>query len=385
MIDLGYLCENIAHLSGLPVRIYSGGKLINRSASVDFGPDPAELVLTELSGQDGSIGFTESLGLFFGQIRQIGRKHRIIIGPAFSVRPGKDLRLQHLRELNTGNNRLQEYEFYLDSIPTFPIESFLQILCLVNYFLNNEKKSISDLITPGALPAAEPAEGGDDGQIHNTYTLEKELLSCITGGRTAALKALLAGPPTGRAGIIAYDELRQKKNTFICSATIASRAAIAGGLPYETAFTLSDQYIRQAERLFDYNAITRLNMDMLMTYARRVEALKTNNSQSRLIKSVVRYVNGNLGQRITLEDIASHTGLSRTYLCEIFRAETGSSLNQYIRRQKIDEACRLLSTTDQTIGSISESLGFSSQSYFQNVFKKTTGKTPEQYRCEPNH
>jgi len=56
------------------------------------------------------------------------------------------------------------------------------------------------------------------------------------------------------------------------------------------------------------------------------------------------------------------------------------TVNTFITERKIDEAKRLLETSNQTVSQISAFLGFSSQSYFQNVFKKSTGMTPAKYR-----
>lgn len=56
------------------------------------------------------------------------------------------------------------------------------------------------------------------------------------------------------------------------------------------------------------------------------------------------------------------------------------TLSQYIQEQKIEKAKSLLKTTDRSILEIATYLGFSSQGYFQNVFKKLTGMTPKEYR-----
>ena len=77
---------------------------------------------------------------------------------------------------------------------------------------------------------------------------------------------------------------------------------------------------------------------------------------------------------------ADHLGLNRSYLSSQFKKETGINLNDFINLMKIDEATRLLVTTDRSVADIASLLAFSSQSYFQSVFKKHTGMTPLQYR-----
>lgn len=56
------------------------------------------------------------------------------------------------------------------------------------------------------------------------------------------------------------------------------------------------------------------------------------------------------------------------------------TLTQYILQEKVFEAQRLLRFTDQSLSELAALLAFSSQSHFQNVFKKQTGETPAQYR-----
>lgn len=56
------------------------------------------------------------------------------------------------------------------------------------------------------------------------------------------------------------------------------------------------------------------------------------------------------------------------------------TVNAYATGLKIKEAQRLLLTTAKPLSEIAQYLGFSSQSYFQNVFKRCTGVTPGEYR-----
>ena len=55
---------------------------------------------------------------------------------------------------------------------------------------------------------------------------------------------------------------------------------------------------------------------------------------------------------------------------------------EYINKKKIEEAERLLRFSDKSLIAIATYLSFSSQSHFQNTFKKVTGKTPTQYQRE---
>ena len=63
-----------------------------------------------------------------------------------------------------------------------------------------------------------------------------------------------------------------------------------------------------------------------------------------------------------------------------FKKELGFNISSYIMRRKLEEAKSLLTYSDKTVSEISEYLCFSSQSYFQNVFKAKYGMTPKKFR-----
>ena len=101
---------------------------------------------------------------------------------------------------------------------------------------------------------------------------------------------------------------------------------------------------------------------------------------SKLEADVYNYVSLHLAEHITTEAIAKSLFLSRGYLSTRFKEETGQSLSDYIREQKLTEAERLLDLPVYSLAEISEMLGYSSQGHFSNAFKKLTGITPLEYR-----
>ena len=87
-----------------------------------------------------------------------------------------------------------------------------------------------------------------------------------------------------------------------------------------------------------------------------------------------------LNEPLTSRDVIEHSSLSKSALSRQFHKETGYTIGEYITKCKIDEARSLLKYTERTIADISNYLGYSSQPYFHNVFRKVTGKTPLEYR-----
>ena len=83
---------------------------------------------------------------------------------------------------------------------------------------------------------------------------------------------------------------------------------------------------------------------------------------------------------ITVEDVANDVHRSTSYVMKRFRAELDTHVTAYITKCKLEEAQTLLIYSDKTLAEISHDLCFSTQSYFQNLFKKQFGITPAQFR-----
>ena len=123
-----------------------------------------------------------------------------------------------------------------------------------------------------------------------------------------------------------------------------------------------------------------LHLNMVLDYTDRVQRLKSSGMQSKFIRSINDYLEEHLMDGIRVQDIAEHMQMTRNHLTTRFKTETGLTLSEYITRKKIEEAKQLLKSSDRSLVEISNYLGFSSQSHFQNTFKRITQMTPRQYR-----
>ncbi len=384
MIDYEYMALSLANLSSIPVRLYRNGKFSGLFHSSKFKPDLAILEEPNIFQNTVSVSYyiTEEF-LFYGLFRLKNEDVAMVLGPVAQLGVDRARAGRILLSIGESPARAAELQNYLRSIPSYPLRNFLQILCTFSYFLNGEKLSVGDILTeeldfPQVELPPNPAEEAPTG--HNTYDLEQMLLSYIEHGRPDEMEKLFQMPATGRAGTMAQDTIRQQKNLLIVTATLSSRAAIRGGMDPEAAFALSDLYIQKAELLSSYEALSRLSIEMTMDYAKRVAALHCGDTNRKLIRDARQYILSHIYQRITTEQLAAALVKNRTYLCACFKEETGATVNDYITQIKMDEAKRLLRVTNKPLRSIAEQLGYSTQSYFQNVFKKATGVTPLEYR-----
>ena len=100
------------------------------------------------------------------------------------------------------------------------------------------------------------------------------------------------------------------------------------------------------------------------------------------IPKAMKFINQNYDQSITLPQVAGHVHLAPTYFSALFKKETGKTFSQVLTDVRLANACHLLRNTDRSITDIATMSGFSSQSYFIRVFRRSRGKTPRQYRME---
>lgn len=105
-----------------------------------------------------------------------------------------------------------------------------------------------------------------------------------------------------------------------------------------------------------------------------------NTGPSIAIRKAISYINDNFADRIALQDVAGHTCLSPNYLSQLFKQETGKSFLEYLTHCRVEAAKKLLVQSNLTISEIAFKLGYDMPSYFSEVFKKSEGLTPSQYR-----
>lgn len=104
------------------------------------------------------------------------------------------------------------------------------------------------------------------------------------------------------------------------------------------------------------------------------------NNERKYINDATGYITVNYHRNITINDIAEHVGLNRSYFSKLFRKCTGYSPNDYLQQYRIEMAIHLLETSDESVKVIADKTGFSYVHYFSKIIKESTGKTPTQYR-----
>lgn len=98
------------------------------------------------------------------------------------------------------------------------------------------------------------------------------------------------------------------------------------------------------------------------------------------VHEVALYLQQHLSDNVSLEELAGRFFMSRSYLTRSFRNVTGFSVVEYMNYIRIQRAQQLLKESERSITDIAAHCGFGNITYFEKVFKQTTGQTPLQYR-----
>ena len=115
-------------------------------------------------------------------------------------------------------------------------------------------------------------------------------------------------------------------------------------------------------------------------FTHRVRLAKEAGGISPQIQRCLDYISFHRQQKISVSDLAEQAGYAENYLIVKFKAETGKTISEYIRTEKMEYAKSLLKSTDDPISEIAERLGFATQSHFGKRFRDYTGCSPSEYR-----
>lgn len=98
------------------------------------------------------------------------------------------------------------------------------------------------------------------------------------------------------------------------------------------------------------------------------------------LKVLFDYLDENYNQNITLESVSDMLGFNKTYFSRMFKNLTGHNFSEHLTQIRLNKAIQLLSSYEMNIAEISDAIGFSSPTYFNEVFKKYYKCTPAEFR-----
>jgi AraC-like DNA-binding protein len=399
--DLSHLCKLIQESCQLPVFYTQNNQPSAEAAAVasiplsPLLPGLEELVqsLLTLETVYPMIRTTN----FWEQFIIIPVKHSgvnnafIVIGPSIQELPSEEHVSKQLCDYQISYREKPAWSAYWKSLQRVNRMRLLHICVMANLLVNQETLEITDVLQYG-FKYAQPRDFKNEVELtisahreslilHQSIEEEKKFFHLIRIGDTAGLMIKLAEFPQDGVGVLSKRSyIRSSKNLAICGIALGMRAAIEGGLYEEQAYMLSDLYIQQIEELHDVQTVEAAMAGALLDFAERVGQSRSH-VLSKPVRACREYIYTHLYEDITVDKLAELSGLNSSYLMHLFKKETGQTLTGYIKKERIEEAKKLLQMTGDTISSIGSRLGFYDQAHFIKVFKKYAGTTPKHYRA----
>lgn len=305
-----------------------------------------------------------------------------LIGPFFG---GRDTHLVLRKKLDSYDLSVKlrsSMHKIFENIPTIPSNIQVQYAVMLHYCLNHERINSMDVVWMNSNTTPKTDNVSLSSNSHPGIWMNEQLFCKFMADGDPRYKEAVQKSHLLSYGMKADigDSLRYHKNNCIVLLTLCSRACITGGLSPDISYDLNDYYAQKIEYCKSLTDTERLCAEMLDDYVSRVQEVKRNSSVSNLIRNSCEYIKSHLTESISIEELAKRTGYTGYYFSHKFKKEMGCSVNDYILKEKIEQAKLMLSGTTQSIQSISDHLAFSNRSYFYTCFQKITGMSPTEYR-----
>lgn len=217
-----------------------------------------------------------------------------------------------------------------------------------------------------------PAQNAGRGE--KTGSLEAMYQASLSSGKekeTMALLEELYGRYAGNREAIPSQVLDLYYNLLRLLRRSCSREGLLEG-------DLPESLLQSVQRHFSFAS---LHEDLAQRTRTFFAATASASLESAAVRHMKSFLQANYSNAaLSVKDIGDHVGLSASYVCTVFKNETGQTLNQYLTTLRMEKAKLLLADPATRIGEISAQVGYLDGSYFGKSFKRYTGYSPSEYR-----
>lgn len=161
-----------------------------------------------------------------------------------------------------------------------------------------------------------------------------------------------------------------------------AREILALSLPYASDSVTLTEGLTKLPSL-SRETVSALSRLMLLCAERAVSLADVSAPATDLTESVIRYINRNIGQKLTVARLCEAFHCSKSTLMNLFRKKCGMTLGEYLVDRRMAIAKELLQYSEEPVGVIALKCGFPDQGYFSKVFSVRIGCSPTAYRQDP--
>ena len=165
-----------------------------------------------------------------------------------------------------------------------------------------------------------------------------------------------------------------------------SRAAVEAGAEQSEVLGLNFRLITELAGISDDEDLAAWLRNTLEHIISTIERQK-NFTPPLLVSKAMEYLRKNLHRDISRDETAKYAGISPSHFSRLLKERTGRTFSELLRQCRIDLACDLLLTTDQSLAQIADTCGFCDQSHFTHIFQDVKRVTPKLFRqnSRPKH
>lgn len=229
-------------------------------------------------------------------------------------------------------------------------------------------------------PAAPVAPAAPDARTGKAYPhhLEKRLLRALQTLDTQALEETLAALSAGlRAGPSAESVNRILREMSIVVSRYAEE--VLGLEEEDDGRPDLTELVEECDTLEE--KVEAIRVFALAKCRQWTESAPSRERErERLIAGAIRYMQEHYQRDLGLEEVSDAVGLSYSHFSVLFKEKTGLTFLEYLTRLRMEKACDLLRNTRMKVYQIAPMVGYHEPKYFMQVFKRTVGMTPSEFR-----
>ncbi|MFG6369869.1 MAG: helix-turn-helix transcriptional regulator [Lachnospiraceae bacterium] len=215
--------------------------------------------------------------------------------------------------------------------------------------------------------------------IEMRYALEAQMLEAVFLGNEAKSMALVSKLSSLTLPHRMPDELRDCKDYTIAFNTLFRKKAEEAGVHPIHIDLCSNQHVQLIEQATSKEQCYAVWSRIVLNYCRLIRK-HTLKDYSLLTQKIITYINSDLTADLSLKAMSDWLNVNASYLSTLFKKEVGIPLTDFVNRQRIEQAKKLLIVTELPMKLIAQQCGIPDIYYFSRLFKKRTGVTPKLYR-----
>lgn len=387
-------------LTGAPIIFRSGDGLLNHyqpfqvggaAESLEFIAERLQKV-SALYGQEHMLYLLHPSMVMLGIVQNPQTGEFVFVGPMASSAATAEGIDDYLFEAGLSADTTKKLAAYLKSVRNFTLPILHELLVQINLLLNEEIRSTSEIIAlhdpetkvRDAFMADELTRE-DPPAPQNRHAADEynaRLNHCVITGNLAALAELIT-----EIGSYPYTEplainLREEKINAFGSIYALERLVVEAGFSGAALEATKKYYLTRIDNAPNLQVIRQLSVSAIFDFTKHVKSYLAEKTDDPTVNRIIRYINEHINDKLRCTEIAKELHMSVHTLFTRFKDVTGQTVNTFIMQEKVRKACYYIRFTDKSAAEIADHLSFSSQSHFQTVFRKVTGKTPKEWRRE---